>query len=156
MLAVRWSLPGPCDADGALWVVILDEEYVMGLGWRLFEMSLGWRLTGMYGLCMSFVSGFDLRYVLYVLMRSLADYEFSSRWRLLSMVTLTSSTIEWWRRWIKRRVTEELQVGPRGTGCVLFSCRGSQSCKRLAKRRFLFTGAFSFMFFRVGYFVFIT
>ena len=46
-------------------------------------MGLGWRLIGMYGLCMSFASGFGLRYVHYVLMGSFADYEFSSRWKLL-------------------------------------------------------------------------
>ena len=66
MLALRWSLPGVGDVGGALWVVILGDEYVMGfgwrlvgmgLGWRLVGMGLGWRLIGMYGLCMSFASG---------------------------------------------------------------------------------------------------
>ena len=65
MLVLRWSLPGACDAGGALWVVILGDEYVMGLGWRLVGMSLGWRLIEMYDLCMSFISGFGLRYVYY-------------------------------------------------------------------------------------------
>ena len=37
----------------------------------------------MYSLSMSVASSFGLRYVHYVLMGSFADYEFSSRWRLL-------------------------------------------------------------------------
>ena len=69
----------------------------------------------MYGLCMSFASGFGLRYVHYVLMRSFAEYEFSSRWRLLLMVT----QIEEDEYGSKRRSA--------GRGETVASVRGAQS-----------------------------
>ena len=54
-----------CDASWALWVVILENEYVMDFGWRFIWMGLGWRLVGMYSICLSFASVVGLRMVLF-------------------------------------------------------------------------------------------
>ena len=65
----------------------------------------------MYDLCMSFALGFGLRYVHYVLMQSFADYEFSSRWRLLIMVTLTNSTMDEDELMMKVKNSAQSRVG---------------------------------------------